>query len=518
MRKSIIILFFLFTGSLLILNGQTENNEVKQFFYPDGQLSSEGPMKNGKPDGYWKTYYPTGVLKSQGLRTNFLLDSTWSFYNQSGNLVKKINYKFGKKNGYTYTYAYDNSIDGYLVSRELFVNDKKEGLSVYYYPSGKIKSEVYFRNNMKDGDGREYDREGTLISLLEYRNDFLVNRERVNRTDKQGFKQGSWKSFYEDGRLKSEAYYTNNKINGLYKEYDQKGNLELILRYTDGKIVEKDEEQLIEEEIDIRRDFDDQGNMIFQGSFKDDVAIGIHRFYNAQGEVINSMIFNDKGVKISEGIIDEKGNRQGKWMNFYTNGNIKSTGNYVDNERNGKWTFYYENGSTEQEGIYRNGLPDGIWTWYYESDNILKEENYFNGRADGESIEYDEMGFVIAKGNYLNGEKEGEWIFQIGDHKEKGIYEIGLKKGIWKAWFNNDILKFEGEYVQGMENGRHKYYYPNGTLREERFYEMGVKERNWKKYDEAGNLNMTITYKADKEIRINGQKINLPDDGVKVLK
>ena len=60
--------------------------EIKQFFYPDGSVSSEGTMVNGKPDGYWKSYYQDGTLKSVGKRTNFQLDSIWCFYDEHGNL------------------------------------------------------------------------------------------------------------------------------------------------------------------------------------------------------------------------------------------------------------------------------------------------------------------------------------------------------------------------------------------------------------------------------------------------
>ena len=57
--------------------GQTEvpENGFVQFFNADGQVLSEGWMRDGKPDGYWTTYWTTGIKKSEGRRTNFLLDS-----------------------------------------------------------------------------------------------------------------------------------------------------------------------------------------------------------------------------------------------------------------------------------------------------------------------------------------------------------------------------------------------------------------------------------------------------------
>ena len=73
-------------------------DEYHIFKYPNGTVSSEGNMRDGKPDGYWKSYYVTGVLKSEGKRRNFLLDSIWVFYTQTGDTLEKIDYVRGNEN------------------------------------------------------------------------------------------------------------------------------------------------------------------------------------------------------------------------------------------------------------------------------------------------------------------------------------------------------------------------------------------------------------------------------------
>ncbi len=508
--------------SLILSYAGIEAQEVEdgytKFYYPNGQVSSEGLIRDGKPDGYWKTYYTTGVLKSEGLRTNFFLDSTWTFYNSTGEVIQKINYKYGKKNGYSLSYSYESSPDGVLISKILYVNDKKEGNAFYYHENGQLKEELNYKDNKKEGTAKVYNQEGKLVSLLEYRNDYLISRERINRTDAEGLKQGSWITYYENGRVHKEMFYKDNKLDGLYKEYKQDGSLALILDYDEGKIVEDEEDILTSQQIDLKREFDDNGNMTFQGSYREEVPVGIHRFYDQEGNVINAIIYNQEGVKVSEGIVDETGSKEGNWKDFYFSGELRAEGNYRNNRRSGKWVFYYKNGNKEQEGTYLRGLPDGLWTWYYENGNLLREESYFNGREDGESIEYDINGIIVTKGSYLNGEKEGEWMYRVGDNYEKGSYDTGLKTGTWYSYYPNEELRFEGEYIQGQANGRHKYYYPDGSLKEERYYEMGIRERNWKKYDELGNLTMTITYQNNVEYRINGQKINLPKGSIRIIK
>ena len=66
------------------LSGQ--DNKIEDgyhiFKYPNGAVSSEGTIRDGKPDGEWKSYYITGGIKSEGRRRNFSLDSIWVFYTQ----------------------------------------------------------------------------------------------------------------------------------------------------------------------------------------------------------------------------------------------------------------------------------------------------------------------------------------------------------------------------------------------------------------------------------------------------
>ena len=112
-------------------------------------------MRDGKPDGYWRTYYVTGVIKSEGKRTNFLLDSIWNFYNQAGELTQQINYKLGEKSGYSIRYSYDNpSNPGQptVISRELYVNGKKGRKFILLLSHRGIKAHWYIIKMEKNRD------------------------------------------------------------------------------------------------------------------------------------------------------------------------------------------------------------------------------------------------------------------------------------------------------------------------------------------------------------------------------
>ena len=505
-----------------ILSGQENVNDsgFVQYFYPNKQVSSEGVMRNNKPDGYWRTYYVTGVIKSEGKRTNYLLDSIWNFYNQAGEQTQRISYKLGEKSGYSIRYSYDNPLNPgqpTVITKELYVNGKKEGNSYYYYPTGELKFLLYYKDGKKQGISREYTKDSTLITVMEYNNNYVVNRERLNRTDPTGRKQGTYRDYYENGKIKKEEHYLDNQLHGYYREFNGKGELVMAMRYERGQIMEEIDEDL-KELLDMKSTYDENGRIIFTGGYKEDVPVGIHRFYDTTGAVENAFLYNELGQKISEGIIDEQGRKKGAWIDFYTSGEVRAKGLYQNNQRSSAWTFYYRTGGIEQKGRFERGRYQGLWTWYFPNGNVWREERYFNGREDGEFIEYDQVGNILTKGDYISGEREGEWIYKVGDHQERGNYVIGLREGIWKYYFNDGNVKYEGSYSQGNPDKRHKYYYPTGVLKEDQYYELGIREKNWKKYDKEGNLVMTITYRNNTEQRINGIRIKLPESDVTLIR
>ena len=486
------------------------------FKYPNGAVSSEGLIKDGKPEGFWKSYYVTGIKKSEGRRTNFQLDSIWLFYDQAGDTLEKISYKAGKKNGWYIKYKKEAQKGLYIVSRELFAGDKKEGTAYFYYPEGTVQQTIGYNEGKKVGLSKEFDKEGNILTLLEYNNDFLVSREKINRKDQKGLKQGDWKEFYPSGVIKNEKTFINDLLSGYYKEYDQRGRLTLTMLYEKGAIVKSKVED--EQDIKIVNKYDPNGKLIYSGPYKDSVRVGIHREYSPEGKIIRALLYNDNGLKVSEGLVDEAGNRNGKWKDFYADGKINAEGQYTDNKKSGIWKYYNSEQKLVQTGGYSGGRPDGLWKWYYESGSVLREEEYFQGKRDGQFTEYSLSGAIIAQGLYSDGEKNGEWITNVGECIEEGKYIAGLKEGIWKTSYTNGKLKFKGNYTQGNPDGTQEFYYDNGNVKEEQYYSMGIRQRSWKKFNEEGMPVIVITYKDDTETSINGIKIKLPQSEVRLIK
>jgi uncharacterized protein len=504
---------------VLHISGQvteTLKDGYQVYKYPNGSVSSEGMIKNGKPEGYWKTYYVTGVKRSEGRYTNFKLDSIWIFYDQAGDTTDKISYLFDKKNGYYLKYKKDPGTGVYLWSKELYAGGKREGTGYVFFPDGKIQQTISYNDGKREGLSKEYDRFGNVITLMEYNNDFLVSREKINRTDSQGLKQGEWIDFYPNGAKKSEKTYKDNQLHGYYKEYDQRGMLTLTMLYDNGSIVKSNVED--QPDIEIVNRYDSDNRLIYSGPFRSNVPVGVHREFGKDGKITNAFVYNDNGLLLSEGIVDEAGRYNGRWKDLYPDGKVQAEGTYTDSRRTGLWKFYTPTGKTEQTGFYNNGRPDGLWKWYYENGAILREEEYFQGERDGSYTEYSINGDIIGQGQYSDGERNGDWKFKSGDNTEEGKYIIGLKDGQWKSYYSDGTLRFKGSYVQGNPDGQHLYYYETGKIKEEQFYRNGIRQRTWKKFDEEGQPVITITYRDDVETSINGVKINLPESDTKLIK
>ena len=507
LKKYFFILFFFPFFSFCQSVDSTKEN-YKAYYYESGFLSSEGYLVDSKPDGYWITYYPNQLRKSEGNRENFLLEGLWKFYAKNGNIQNTIEYKKDKKNGSYKTF--DKNC--FLIKEEIYEDDNLNGITTLFYPDSSekiIRKTIPFVNTVKEGIGYEYDKEGRIIAIVNYKNNFIVSNEKINRFDRLGKKQGVWKTYYDNSRLKKEERYKNGLLNGYVKYYNAQGKLESAVLFIDGK------EQNQEENI---ADFDIESTYYRNGKVKSTSVYnkagkkdGVSTTFDKEGKIIQTEVYKN-GYLLRKGIIDDKGLYQGLWEEYYLTGKLKSKGEYRNGKKYGKWQYFFTNGKLEQKGSYdSNGLATGEWNWFYENGNLLRREEFRKGIEDGDLEEYAFDGSLITKGEFFDGEKEGEWIYELNDHKEVGKYRYGQRNGHWVFSFPNGKKSFEGSFVEGNPEGKHKYYNERGNLIKEENYSYGLREGKWKWYDEYGFETSTIIYKDGKEKRIDGEKVKFTE-------
>ncbi len=88
----------------------------EKVFYDDGKLNQEGPLKDGKRTGHWKSYYRDGILWSEGD----------------------------------------------------FVDGVAEGTTITYYPNGKKRYEGQFKNGHKEGTWKFWNEKGEFVKNVEF--------------------------------------------------------------------------------------------------------------------------------------------------------------------------------------------------------------------------------------------------------------------------------------------------------------------------------------------------------------
>lgn len=499
-RIKTIYTYSLFLFFLIAVEDASAQKEFKQFTYPNGQVSSEGYLVNGKPDGLWKNYFEDGTLKSEGNRVNFELDGLWKFYNADGKILEEIAYSNGLKDG-----PHRKFTQGLLVQECFYKEDRLDSLCRFFYANGQLKKTIPYRNNFEEGLGFEYDLDSNLIALFEYRGGVRVKNLMINRRDEEGRKQGLFMEFYPDLNVKWEGTFTQDLKDGYFKYYDEDGNLTRSEKWVMG-VLQVDDDKT--GKMRVKQSYSPEGFVERIGPYRKDRMDGLHRIFDAEGNVRYAELY-DFGRLVAKGPLDEQGRKTGVWETYYPEGGIESRGPYSMDLKQGEWIYFFPDSTLEQKGKYDQDLPDGVWKWYFRGELLKKQETYRKGLAWGESVEYDSLGRVVARGSYFEGQRDGRWIFEMNDHKEIGRYRDGLRTGEWKFFYSNGDLQFVGNYVDGLEQGEHLYYFPNGQLKVKAQYTYGLPSGTWNYYSSNGALVLTVYYQDGKEVKYNGTKVGV---------
>lgn len=467
------------------------------FNYPSGEKSSEGFLLNGKPEGWWKSYDPDGQLVSEGNRRNFLLDSVWTFYNE-GKPYLKIHYKEGKKHGLQVQYSPKE------YTETLWSHDTIADIVRTFDNTGWLKRTVPYEGGKPHGLAKEYNEEGRVVLITRYYHGVMSRSERINRLDNSGLKQGPWKYFWENGNLRLEGSYLNNKKHGFFKYYDENGLFLTVEKYDQDELVTDAKET---RQLDRRVAYHPNGKPSIVATYYQDKPEGVRREFDTAGNVTKGYVF-ENGILRFEGITDMNGLRQGLWKEYYPTGELRSKGKYKNSRPVGYWKFYFTDKTVEICGEYNaKGRKTGEWFWFYPSGDTMMSAYYEDGELEGAYIEYDEEGNPLVKGNYVSGYEEGEWYYRNGTAEEFGVYEGGKREGTWTTTYEPGKTAAKIHFNQDVCDGKYVTYWENGSVKVLGKYENGLQEGAWTYYNEEGSLVLTTLFKEGKELKWNNYTI-----------
>ena len=162
---------------------------------------------------------------------------------------------------------------------------------------------------------------------------------------------------------------------------------------------------------------------------KDSNYILIKKYYLDHKNPFEEIGFQSKKILV----------RQGPYLSYYSNGSIKTTGKYINNQKDGLWESFDRNSKLNSISNFSNGKLHGAYT------NYLK-----NGK--------------IETGTYKNGKKNLLWSYTN--------YPNQLVKTIL--------------YSNGLKEGKTTLYYSNGNLKETNLYKSDLLLQT-KYFDTEGN-------------------------------
>ncbi len=81
--------------------------------------------------------------------------------------------------------------------------------------------------------------------------------------------------------------------------------------------------------------------------------------------------FTGKTTGATQGTI-RNGKREGIWVEYHDNGQLRSKGTLKDGKWDGPWAQYHDNGQLRSKGTYKGGEKEDDWV-YYSSDGSVVE-------------------------------------------------------------------------------------------------------------------------------------------------
>ncbi|MCQ2320690.1 MAG: hypothetical protein MJZ91_05090 [Bacteroidales bacterium] len=190
--------------------------------------------------------------------------------------------------------------------------------------------------------------------------------------------------------------------------------------------------------------------------------------------------------------------------------------------RQGKWCDFYPNGQKRYEGQFKNDKCTGEFRYFDEQGNLKATNKFDKSGEKAQNQTFAANGKVIAMGTYVNQKKEGEWryfdketgkLVLVEDNKngkvdgwsrvynpdtervaEEAQYVAGIREGACRQYFDSGYLMMECEFHHNQMNGPAKTYFPNTALKEEGSYLNGQKTGQWKTYNEDGDLIVVETF------------------------
>lgn len=199
------------------LNRMNEKNLKIGFWVErNGEYTHQGYYNDSKKDGNWVTFLSNDLIFKLETWKDGVKDGLSLQFDRKSKLTGMENYKDGILNGLCVYYA---PASDYPQKEMSYNMGKLDGLYRIFYESGKIQEESYYKDNLKSGPSKWYNKLGRMIAMYNYQN---------------GQFDGMQRTFYENDTTQSVSNYANNLLEGPYKEFYRNGVVKIQGQYVKG--------------------------------------------------------------------------------------------------------------------------------------------------------------------------------------------------------------------------------------------------------------------------------------------
>lgn len=228
---------------------------------------------------------------------------------------------------------------------------------------------------------------GTVLKTSKGSHSFYINGQEIaeetissNGTTLEllgAIPDGVAKEFDENGQIKTEAHYRNNKLNGE------------VLRYgDDGKLISKENfaNGLL------------QGQAHYYMHIQDDTLEAVCTYKNALLEGERKTLYPSGSICVQETY--KNGKLTGTRKVYYFNNVLETEENFTDGKLNGKRSMYFPSGDLWYVENYKNGRLEGERVSYFPGGKKRLEEFYSEGLLEGTRKIFAEDGEMLTNEEY----------------------------------------------------------------------------------------------------------------------
>lgn len=178
-----------------------------------------------------------------------------------------------------------------------------------------------------------------------------LNAQEHNRVDDKGRKQGVWMGFYPDGQKRYEGRFKDDKCQGTFTYYDEKGHLKATNTFDKSGTKA------------LNKTYAPNGTIIATGYYINQKKEGEWRFFTEDGK-LNTVEEYKNGLA------------QGPSKTYYETGILMSERQYENDVMEGPAKNYYPSGALKEEGQFHNDKKSGLWKTYNEDGDVISVENF----------------------------------------------------------------------------------------------------------------------------------------------